>query len=550
MNFKKILKPTILSVLFAFFIAAGNAQSLEVKIDKILSNQFKTNETGVSALVAKNGKVIYRKAFGKANLELDVNMTSENVFQIGSITKQFTAVSILMLLEEGKLNLEDDITKFIPDYPTKGKKITVHHLLTHTSGIKSYTSMREFGNVVTMHKTPLEFINFFKNEPMDFDPGEKYLYNNSGYFILGYIIEKISGMSYQKFIKERIFDKIEMNSSYYGSHTKLIKNRAAGYQKGETFSNAQYISLTLPYAAGSIMSTVDDMLKWQNAIHENTFIKETTKKLAFKNYTLNDGSKINYGYGWSVNEINNVATIEHGGAIPGYLSMGVFVPSENVYVIVFSNCGCQSPTNTALEIAALAINKPMFDEAKIVSLSEKELKKWVGTYQFDNNVLREITLEGKQLYSKRKGSPQRFMIYPTSKTSFSFKSGFISYDFSVEEGKKVVLFKNRVNKEKGFFVNKKETPVKKEVKVSADILKTYEGEYELQPGFVITVTSKGTQLFAQATGQPQFELFAESNTKFYLKVVVASIEFHKKENGEVNALTLNQGGRAMKAKKL
>lgn len=549
MNFKKILKPTILSVLFAFFIAAGNAQSLEVKIDKILSNQFKTNETGVSALVAKNGKVIYRKAFGKANLELDVNMTSENVFQIGSITKQFTAVSILMLLEEGKLSLEDDITKFIPDYPTKGKKITVHHLLTHTSGIKSYTSMREFGNVVTMHKTPLEFINFFKNEPMDFDPGEKYLYNNSGYFILGYIIEKVSGMSYQKFIKERIFDKIEMNSSYYGSHTKLIKNRATGYQKGEAFSNAQYISLTLPYAAGSIMSTVDDMLKWQNAIHGNVLIKEATKKLAFKNYTLNDGNKINYGYGWSLNEINDEPTIEHGGAIPGYLSMGVFVPSKNVYVIVFSNCGCKSPTNTALEIAALAINKPMFDEAKIVSLSEKELKKWVGTYQFDNNVLREITLEGKQLYSKRKGSPQRFMIYPTSKTSFSFKSGFISYDFSVEEGKKVVLFKNRVNKEKGFFENKKETPVKKEVKVSANTLKTYEGKYELQPGFVISVTSKGTQLFAQATGQPQFELFAESNTKFYLKVVVASVEFHKNENGEVNALTLNQGGRAMKAKK-
>lgn len=266
MKFSNFLKSSILYVLCAFFFTNYQAQSIEIQIDNLIKKQFKSNETGVSALVAKNGKVIYRKAFGKANLELDVDMTSDNVFQVGSITKQFTSVSILMLLEEGKLNLEDEITKFIPDYPTKGQKITVHHLLTHTSGIKSYTAMQSFGEIFTIDQSPLKFIEFFKNEPMDFNPGEKYMYNNSGYFLLGYIIEKVSGMSYSKFIQERIFDKIDMKNSYYGSQTKLIKNRASGYQKREVFSNAQYISLTLPYAAGSIMSTVDDMFKWQTAI--------------------------------------------------------------------------------------------------------------------------------------------------------------------------------------------------------------------------------------------------------------------------------------------
>jgi CubicO group peptidase (beta-lactamase class C family) len=538
-----------LCILFTLFFTLSQAQSLESKIDKILRTQFKTNETGVSALVAKDGNVIYRKAFGKADLELDVDMTSKNVFEVGSITKQFTSVAILMLLEEGKLSLDDEITKFIPTYPTNGKKITIHHLLTHTSGIKSYTSMQRFGEVMTIDETPLKFIDFFKNEPMDFDPGEKYLYNNSGYFILGYIVEKVSGTSYPKFIQERIFDAIDMKSSYYGSHKKLIKNRASGYQKGAEFSNAQYISLTLPYAAGSIMSNVDDMLKWQTAITNNVFLKKATIDKAFTNYTLINGDKINYGYGWSFNEINDVSTIEHGGAIPGYLSMGVFVPSKNIYVILFSNCGCQSPTNTALEIAALAMDKPSQGEENTFNLSTEQLNTWVGTYEFDNKVLRYITLKEGQLYSKREGSPQSFKIYPTSPNTFSFKEGFISYYFSMKDGKKAALFKNRINKEKGVYIDKQAPKEKELITVSADFLRSYEGVFEIQPGFDLTITSLKNQLFAQATGQQKFELFAESNIKFFLKVVKASVLFHENEKGEINALTLNQGGRAMRAEK-
>ena len=535
--------------IYFLIILNSNAQGLESKIDNILSNQFKSSETGVAALVAKNGKIIYRKAFGKANLELEVNMTPENVFQIGSITKQFTSVAILMLLEEGLLSLEDDITKFIPTYPTNGKKITIHHLLTHTSGIKSYTSMQRFGEVMTIDETPLKFIDFFKNEPMDFDPGEKYLYNNSGYFILGYIVEKVSGISYPKFIQERIFDAIDMKSSYYGSHKKLIKNRASGYQKGAEFSNAQYISLTLPYAAGSIMSNVDDMLKWQTAITSNVFLKKATIDKAFTNYTLINGDKINYGYGWSINEINDVPTIEHGGAIPGYLSMGVFVPSKKVYVIVFSNCGCQSPTNIALEIAALAIDKTRQGNENTINLSIEQLNTWVGTYEFDAEVLRYITLKDGQLYSKREGSPKAFKIHPTSPNTFSFEEGFLSYFFSMKDGKKVALFKNRINKEKGVYVDKQAPKEKELITVSADILKSYEGVFEIQPGFDLTITSLENQLFAQATGQQKFELFAVSKIKFFLKVVEASVVFHENEKGEINALTLNQGGRAMRAEK-
>ena len=449
------LKIAVTFFLCFFLINALSAQNLELKIDEILKNQFKSNETGVSVLVAKRGKIIYRKAFGKANLELDVDMIPENVFKVGSITKQFTAVSILMLMEEGKLSLEDDITKYVPDYPIEKQKITIHHLLTHTSGIKSYTSMQKFGEVTTKDMSPIEFINFFKNEPKDFNPGEKYKYSNSGYFVLGYIIEKVSGMSYSKFIEERIFKKLGMNSSYYGSHTKLIKNRVSGYQKrNEEYLNHKYFSSTLPYAAGSIMSNVDDMLKWQIAISNNSLLKNETVNKAFTNYSLNNGEKINYGYGWHLNEINGVPTIEHGGSIPGYKSMGVYVPSEDVYVIVFSNCGCKSPTKTTIKIAALAIDKPFFAKEKAISLSKEGLNKWAGAYKFDDGVIRYITLKGNQLYSEREDSGLKLKVYPISPNEFYFEDGFISYSFSEERGKKAVVFQNRIKKEKGAFIKK------------------------------------------------------------------------------------------------
>jgi len=440
---KKIKLIKLFSIGLFCFLSFGYSQNLTSKIDALLETKFKTNGPGATALVTKNGKVIYRKAFGKANLELDVSMVPENVFQIGSMTKQFTAVSILMLLEQGKLTLDDDITTYIPDYPTHNKSITIHHLLTHTSGIKSYTSMRGLREIARKDLEPLELIDFFQNEPMDFNPGEKYKYNNSGYIILGYIIEKISGVSYAEFVETNIFKKINMSSSLYGSKSKIIKNRASGYQKRSDYRNTTYISLTLPYAAGSIMSTVDDLLKWQQAISNNTLLKPKTIKKAFTNYTLNNGTKINYGYGWNINEINGIPTLEHGGSIFGFKSMGVYIPSENVYVVVLSNCDCNSPTTTALKIAALAIDNPFPDTNNAVTLTSQQLEQWVGTYEYDNNVIRHLKLIDGKLYSQREGGGD-FKVYPISENRFSLEDGLSELFFSNTKNTKKVEFKSRI----------------------------------------------------------------------------------------------------------
>lgn len=334
-----------------------SAQNNLSEIDSLLHAKYDSSAPGAVFLISKDGNIIYKKAFGLANLELNVPMKPEDVFEIGSMTKQFTAVSILLLMERGKLDLNDDITKFISDYPTLGKSITIHHLLTHTSGIKNYTSMKEIRGIAKNDLTPLELIDFFKNEPMDFEPGEQFKYNNSGYAILGHIIELLSGQSYASFVEENIFNRLNMASSSYANRTKVIKNRVSGYHKRNDYTKSMYISYTLPYAAGSLMSNVSDMFTWQDALKNNRLVKQSTIEKAFTNYKLNNGDQINYGYGWHIREINGIQSREHGGSIFGFKSMGVYIPSKDVYVVGLNNCDCNSPTDITKEIAKLVIDK-------------------------------------------------------------------------------------------------------------------------------------------------------------------------------------------------
>ena len=346
----------VITVLSFNWQSTGYAQSLESHIDSLLQEKYPADAPGASFLISRNGEIIYEKAFGLANLELNVPMQTENVFEIGSITKQFTAISILMLVEKGELNLDDEITRFIPDYPTNGHKITVHHLLTHTSGIKSYTRIKALNKISKQDLTPLELIDFFKNEPIDFAPGEKFKYNNSGYIILGYIIEKISGQTFGNFVEQHIFKKLGMTASQYASRREVIQKRASGYHNKEGYINKRDISYTLPYSAGSLMSTTGDMFKWQEAIKNNLLISKETNDKVFTDYTLNNGEPMNYGYGWYIRTRNEISVREHGGHIFGFKSMGVYLPNQDIYVIGLNNCDCNSPTKITREIAEIVAN--------------------------------------------------------------------------------------------------------------------------------------------------------------------------------------------------
>ena len=272
------------------------------------------------------------------------------------MTKQFTAIAILMLEEQGKLNVTQTVSKYVPDYPA-GDSITIHHLLTHTSGIKDFTKMKSLRDSAQKEMTPIMLVDFFKNEPIDFKPGEKFEYNNSGYVLLGYIIELVSGETYEDYIKKQIFQKLGMNQSYYASDRQLIFKRAYGYQKKDSgYVNKTVISYSIPFASGSLMSTITDMLKWQNALNQHVLLKAETSKKAFSKYKLNSGAEFTYGYGWHIKEINGIPAREHGGSIFGYKTMAVYIPGKDIYVLGLTNCDCNSPTQLVKDIAALVLN--------------------------------------------------------------------------------------------------------------------------------------------------------------------------------------------------
>ncbi|BAO76721.1 serine hydrolase [Winogradskyella sp. PG-2] len=540
----------LLSFVFTITISAQNDTQ---QFDDIVSQFYNNSDApGATVLVAKNGKTIYRKAVGKSSIELDVDMIPENVFMLASITKQFTAVSILMLKEQGKLSLDDPITKFIPDYPTLGKTITVHHLLNHTSGIRSYTGIGNLVEVARNDKTLDELIDYFKNEPMDFDPGEEFRYNNSGYVLLGKIIEVISGDTYENFIENKIFKQLGMASSSYGNTRELVKNRVEGYEQDDSgYVNANYLSMTLPHAAGSLTSTIDDMLKWQNALTNNTFIKASTLEKAINGSELNNGEHIGYGYGLGEMSLRKSKGYTHSGGIFGTSTNGIYLIEEDVYVIGLSNCSCNDIGGLTQNLAAAAIGKPFPTMKDVVKISDDKLKQWVGAYEFEDGAIRHIFMKDGKLSSMRESETNTvFEIFPLSENHFMFEEGNIEYKFSkTDDGKHQAIFitdSENIGKE----VNKAMPAARKEITLSNDILKHYVGKYELAPNFNVEVTVEGNQIYGQATGQGKFEVFAENENTFFAKVTELKVKFNKNAAGNVESFTLYQGGQETIAKKI
>ncbi len=546
------MKKTMLMLAFCGalfnYVTAQQDSGLPAQFDKLLNEQFPLNETGAAALISSHGKIIYKKAFGMANLELQVPMQVDHVFRIGSITKQFTAIAILQLMEQGKLNLQDEITKFIPDYPTQGNKITIEHLLTHTSGIQSYTGMKDFIERIKLDLKPTEVIDHFKNQPMRFAPGTKWEYSNSGYFLLGYIIEKITGKTYPEYLEESIFKPLGMTNSLYGSDTKIIRNRAAAYSKGNNgFENGYTMSMTQPYSAGSIQSNVEDLFKWHQAVHSYKLVKKESLDKAFARYKLTDSTETAYGYGWQLAFIQESPTIEHGGGIIGYSTMEIYLPKEDVFVVVFSNCDCNSPGDLAAKLAALAIGKPY--ARKEIPVENAILQGYAGIYENEKGEQRIITVSENKLYSQR-GKNQKFKIKAYEKDKFFFDDAMLTIAFS---GNKAGEFSTLTTQSRsGSEVWKKtnKLAIQTEIKLEEKILEMYTGEYEITPVFTFSITKEKDKLFLQATGQEKVEIFAITETKFFLKVNDAQLEFVKDDSGKVMKAILNQGGKQTDAKKI
>ncbi len=550
----RVMTLLLLSALAVPLAAQPAPPASTAAFDKVLKDSFAADRPGASVIVVKDGRTVFRKALGMADMELGVPLQPDMVFRLGSITKQFTAASILMLAEEGKLSLQDPIDKFLPGYPTQGYTITVEHLLTHTSGIQSYTGIPGWmTSKILAPMTVTELVDGFKKEPMQFAPGEKWAYNNSAFVLLGAIIEKVSGKTYEAFVKERIFEPLGMTSSYYGSTEPIIPKRIPGYtEEGGQVRNAGYLSMTQPYSAGSLSSTVDDLARWDAALYTEKILKKASLDKAWTSYVLKSGAPTNYGYGWQLGKVRGRRSIEHGGGIFGFSTYALRLPEDRVYVAVLANSDSPTtdPSYVAKKLAAIALGDPYPDFAP-VSLDPKILARYAGVYRIDEKSTRTITVEGSKVFAQRTGG-RRQEIRPSSETEFFYDKSFTHLRFVLDASGKVteMLMYQEGAAEPEHTPRVGDAPAERPVaKVDPALYSLYAGDYELAPAFILTVTREGDRLMTQATGQQKFEIFPSSDTEFFLKVVDARITFVRSPDGTVDQLVLHQGGRDMPAKR-
>lgn len=417
------------------------------KLDEAVQAFAKEGRFMGAVLVARGDQILLSKGYGSANLEWNIPNGPTTKFRLGSVTKQFTAAAILLLEERGKLKLDDPVKNYVPDAPAAWDKVTVFHLLTHTSGIPSFTGFPDYRKTNALTSTPGQLVARFRDKPLEFEPGEKWNYSNSGYVLLGCVIEKAGGVDYAKFVQENIFDPLGMKDSGCDSSRTIIPRRAAGYEPGAKGPvNTSYIHMSVPFSAGALYSTTEDLLKWERGLFGGKLLKPESLQKMITPF------KRDYALGVGVVTRDGVKTVFHGGGIEGFSTYLAYCPDDQLTVVVLANLTGSNPETMALLLGDLA------------------------------------------------------------------------------RGKEVKL----------------PTP-RKEVSVPVEKMKDYVGTYALNPTFEIAIVLEGEQLMTQATNQPKFPIFAESENKFFLKVVDAQLEFVRDTKGAVTSLILHQGGRAQTA---
>lgn len=348
-----------------------------------LDATYAPDRPGAAVVIVKNGEIIFEGGYGLANVEHGIANTPDTIFRIGSVTKQFTAAAIMLLQQRGELSVDDPTSKYLPDYPTHGHRITIYHLLNHTSGIKSYTGIPGYMDQgVRPDLTTAELVDVFANLPMEFAPGDAWNYNNSGYVLLGAIIEEVSGQSYAEFIADNITVPLGLDHTLYGG-LQIVPNRAAGYDTDSdgNLVNAGFISMTQPHAAGALLSTTGDLVKWHQALTGGEFIHDSSYEAMTTPAGLNDGGSYPYGFGLGVGQLRERRMIAHGGGIHGFSCYSLWLPDEDIYIAVLTNGAPDGPgpTTVAKMIAAMTIGDP-YPARQSVSLREADIEGLSGNY--------------------------------------------------------------------------------------------------------------------------------------------------------------------------
>lgn len=422
------------------------AQDVVPRMEQVIQHYIDSKQFMGTVLVARDSAILLDKGYGSANLEWDIANVPSAKFRLGSVTKQFTAACILLLEERGKLKLDVPVKTYLRDAPPAWDKVTIFHLLTHTSGIPSFTDFPDYKDTQATPTTPEKLVARFREKPLEFQPGEQWKYSNSGYVLLGYLIEKVTGQNYAQFVQDNIFTPLGMRDSGYDSNRAVIWHRASGYtfENGKII-NADYVAMSIPFSAGALYSTNEDLLRWEQGLMGGKLLSPASLQKMTTPY------RHDYALGVGVQTVNGRKVIKHGGGIEGFNTELDFYPDDKLTVVVLANLNGEAPGEIATKLAAVAHG--------------------------------ELTT------------------------------------FTSEQ---------------------------REISVPESVLRQYVGTYQIQPGVDVTMTLEGGQLMTQITGQPKFPVYAESESKFFLKVVEAEIEFPT-DKGEAAYLVIHQGGQEVKA---
>ncbi len=395
-------------------------------MDQVVQSHVADHTFMGTVLVARGGEVLYSKGFGSADLEWNIPNAPNTKFRLGSVTKQFTAASILLLEERGKLSVNDPVKKYMPDAPAAWDQVTIMHLLTHTSGIPNFTGFPDYPKLEPFPTTTAQLVARFRDKPLDFDPGTKWSYSNSGYVLLTYLLEKVSGVSYEAFVRENIFTPLGMKDTGVDSNAQVIPRRASGYVfKDGKFENAGFINMTVPQGAGALYSTTEDLLKWEQGLYGGKLLRPASVE------KMTTPFKDNYAFGVGVQTVGGHKKISHSGGIEGFNTDLSYYPDDKLAVVVLSNVNGAAPGEIATKMAALAHGEAVKlpGEHREITLDSKVLGRYAGAYQMGPGANMLITLDGNQLSAKLAGQPA-FPIFPESQTMFFLKAVDAQIEFA------------------------------------------------------------------------------------------------------------------------
>lgn len=410
-------------------LAASAQPPIQKAIDYMAAASKDNNFMG-SVLVARDGKVLFSNGYGFANIEHNVPNTVDTKFRLGSITKQFAALAILQLEERGKLSVKDPMCNYIADCADAWKPITIHHLLTHTSGLFNYTNDPEiYAKKIMLPSQQVESLARIKDRPLRFPVGEKFEYSNSGYIALGAIIEKASGMKWDAYLKKHVFDPAGMRDSGADDHATILKNRAAGYI-GEM--NSPYHDMTIPGAAGALYSTVHDLLLWDQALYSEKLLKKQNIERLFR------PEKGNYAYGWVVDKQHGRPVYLHGGGIHGFTTTINRFPDEKLLVVALSNNSARGTGKIGADLAGIFLGVDIKPPAvrTAITLPADSLEAFVGKYELAPTAIITIARNGAQLTAQLTGQ-DAFPIFPESKNKFFLRIVDAQMTFDIDAAGKV-----------------------------------------------------------------------------------------------------------------